>query len=287
MSKGKLYLIFSALLYGILPAFTAIAYRGGINGITLTFLRSAISLPLLYAIIKADKRNIKLSKKQLKDVSLLSIFGGVLPILALYLSYNYISTGLATTLHFVYPIIIVISSAVLYHEKISRVTLSAVVIATIGIFMFTDVNAAADKTGIILAILSGVFYSFYVMFMDRSGLYKVDYVVLTFYLAVIMSVSMLAFGVMIHGISFDIAPLSWGFSVLISLVVTLGAMPLLQIGIKYEGATTAGILSTIEPITSIIIGAVFLGEIIGAGQIMGVALILMGVLMSQKKAHTN
>ncbi len=283
MSKGKFYLLFSAFLYGVLPALTAIAYKGGVNGITLTFLRSAVSLPLLYVIIKADKRSLKVTRKQLRDISLLSIFGGVMPILSLYMSYNYISTGLATTLHFIYPIIIVIASAVLYREKISRLTLSAVVIATVGIFMFTDVNAAADKTGIVLAVLSGIFYSFYVIFMDKSGLYKLDFIVLTFYLAVVMSISMFIFGVMIHGISFDISPLSWSFSILISIIVTLGAMPLLQVGIKYEGATTAGILSTVEPITSIIIGAVFLGEIIGAGQIIGVALILLGVLISQKK----
>lgn len=284
MTKGKVYLIFSALLYGILPSLTAIAYRGGVNGITLTFLRSSISLPLLYLIIKADKRKMNLTRKQFRNVAVLGIFGGILPVLALYLSYNYISTGLATTLHFVYPILIVITSAVLYREKISRITLSAVVIVTIGIFMFADINTTADRTGIILAVLSGVFYSFFVIFMDRSGLDKLDYVVLTFYLAAIMSVAVLVFGIITGGISFNIAPLSWSFSILISLIVTLGAMPLFQIGVKYEGASTAGILSTIEPITSVVIGTLFLNEILAVGQIMGGGLILMGVLMSQKKA---
>ena len=70
---------------------------------------------------------------------------------------------------------------------------------------------------------------------------------------------------------------------LISLITTLGAMPLLQIGIRYEGASTAGILSTVEPITTIILGAIFLGEIINASQILGGALIITGVLLSQHK----
>lgn len=285
MTKGKLYLILSALLYGILPSLAAIAYSGGVNGITLTFLRSVIAIPLLYVLIRADKRKLKLTKNQAKGIVVLGIFGGVLPILCLYLSYNYISTGLATTLHFIYPILIIVVSAALYKIKISRSTLTAVIFVTIGVFMFTDINTSSDKAGIILAVLSGVFYSFYVIYLEHSGLYKLDFIVLTFYVTAIMSAAVFVFGLAIHGISFNMSPLSWAFSVLISLIVALGAMPLLQTGIKYEGAATAGIVSSIEPITSIIIGAVFLGEIINTGQIIGGGLIILGVLMSQREGE--
>ena len=57
---------------------------------------------------------------------------------------------------------------------------------------------------------------------------------------------------------------------------------LVQLGIRYEGASTAGIISTVEPITTIVIGAAFLGEIIGTGQIIGGALVLFGVFLSQR-----
>lgn len=287
VSKGKLCLILSAFLYGISPILATIAYRGGVNGITLTFLRSSISIPVLYAIIKADKRPLKLNKTKFIKIIILGTLGGVLPILLLYLSYNYISTGLATTLHFVYPIIIVLASAVLYHEKISRITLSAVMFVTVGIFMFSDISTVSSKTGIILAILSGVFYSFYVIYIDHSQLDRMDYIVLTFYVMIIMSVSTLIFGFIVHGISFNISPLSWSFSTVISLVVTLGAMPLFQLGVRLEGASTAGILSTLEPITSVVLGALFLDEFVGTGQIMGGAMIVMGVILAQRTKHKS
>ena len=51
MTKGKLFLVLSAFFYGILPVFASVAYRGGINGVTLSFLRSFISVPVLYAMI--------------------------------------------------------------------------------------------------------------------------------------------------------------------------------------------------------------------------------------------
>lgn len=282
MSRGKLYLLISAVLYGISPVLATIAYRGGVNGITLTFLRSALSVPVLYIIIRATRRSMHLDRAHIRSIVILGIFGGALPILLLYMSYNYIPTGLATTLHFVYPIIIVLVSAVLYHEKISRITLSAVMFVTVGIFMFNDISTSASRLGIILAILSGILYSFYVIYIDHSGLDRMDYIVLTFYVMIIMSLSTLIFGLIAGTISFNIAPLSWSLGAVISLIVTLGAMPLFQLGVRYEGASTAGIMSTLEPITSIIMGSLFLGEFIGTGQLMGGGMILFGVILSQR-----
>lgn len=285
MTKGKLFLVLSAFFYGILPVFASVAYRGGINGVTLSFLRSFISVPVLYAMIRADKKSLHLTRKQVYDVIKLSVIGGALPIVLLYLSYNFISTGLATTLHFVYPLVIVLLSAIIYREKMSSTTLCSVLLVTVGIFMFTDLNVNASKTGIIFALLSGIFYSFYVIYIDRSGLDRMDYIVLTFYIMLIMSVSIFIFGVVVGGISFDFKPISWSMATIVSLVTTLGATPLLQMGIRYEGASTAGIISSVEPITTIVLGAVFLGEIIGTGQIIGGSLILFGVFLSQKKLN--
>lgn len=283
MTKGKLFLVLSAFFYGVLPVLASIAYRGGINGVTLSFLRSFISVPVLYAMIRADKKSLHLTRKQLYAIVRLGVIGGALPIVLLYLSYNYIPTGLATTLHFVYPLVIVLLSAIIYHEKMSRITLCSVLLVTIGIFMFSDLSIKVSKIGIIFALLSGIFYSFYVIYIDRSGLDRMDYIVLTFYVMLIMSGAIFIFGMAVGGISFDFKPISWSFATVISLVTTLGAMPLLQMGIRYEGASTAGIISAVEPVTTIILGATFLGEIIGTGQIFGGALILFGVFLSQRK----
>lgn len=285
MTKGKLFLVLSAFFYGVLPVLASIAYRGGINGVTLSFLRSSMSVPILYIMIKADKKSLKLTRKQVKSIINLAVIGGALPIVLLYLSYNYIPTGLATTLHFIYPLVIVLASAILYHEKMSRVTLCSVLLVTIGIFMFSDISVKVSKVGIILALLSGIFYSFYVIYMDKTSLDRMDYIVLTFYVMLIMSISIFVFGLITRAISFSFSPLSWSFGAIISLLTTLGAMPLLQIGIRYEGASTAGIISTVEPITTIILGAAFLGEIVGTGQIIGGALIIFGVLLSQRKQN--
>lgn len=281
--KGKICLILSALIYGIAPMLAKIAYMGGVNGMTLTFLRTFLMLPFLFILMLARGRSFRLNKKELFDIIILGVVGGSFSIISLYAAYDYISTGLATTLHFIYPLIIVVVSALIYREKITNMKLAAVMFVTLGIFLFVDLNTAADKIGVILAVLSGVFYSFYVIYMDHSGLDKMDYVKLTFYLMIIMSAGTFIFGAATKSIVFnEMSGTAWVFAVIISFLITIGAIPLFQAGVRYEGASTAGIVSALEPITTIILGALFLGEAMGLVQYFGGAMIILGVGIAEK-----
>ena len=278
MSKSKVCLILSAFIYGFAPILAKFAYKSGANGITLTFLRTFLMLPLLFFIMIFRKVSFKLTKKELIDIILLGVVGGSFSMISLYAAYDYISTGLATTLHFIYPLIIVITSAVVYKEKIKKIKL-----VTLGMFMFVDLNNTADKIGVILAILSGIFYSFYVVYMYRSKLDEMDYIKLTFYLMIIMSIGTYIFGLTTDSLVFEKMDYkAWILSVAISLIITLGAVPLFQVGVRCEGASTAGIVSAFEPITSIILGAVFLGETMGLVQYIGGGLIIIGVILTEK-----
>lgn len=283
MSKGKICLIVSAFLYGLAPVFAKLAYAGGVNGITLTFLRTALMLPVMLVLMKARRQSFYLNKKELINITALGVVGGTLSMIALYAAYEYISTGLATTLHFIYPLIIVVVSALIYREKVKGVKLLAVMLVTVGVFMFVDLNSRADKAGVILAVLSGVFYSFYVIYMAHSGIDRMDYVKLTFYLMVIMSIGTLLFGILSGGLDFEsIKSSGWIYAAVVSVLISFGAIPLFQAGVRYEGASTAGIISAFEPITTIILGALFLGETMGIVQYIGGAVIILGVVLAEK-----
>ena len=277
MSKGKLYILLSAFIYGIIPLFAKISYTGGANGITLTFLRAALTIPLLFVLLYGSGSDLHLSKTELKKISVLGSLGAAAPIILLYMSYGYISIGLASTLHFIYPLITVLANTFIYHEKLKLHVLGAVILVTVGILMFADVSSSNDVIGIMLALLSGIFYSFYVIYIDRSGLDSMNYIKLTLYTMIIMSIASLLFGMSAHAISFDMSLRAWAIAGVISILVSLFAVPLFQAGVKYEGASMAGILSAAEPLVSIISGAVFLGEHIGAVQVIGILIIFAGL----------
>ena len=282
MSKGKLFLLLSAFIYGIVPVFAKYSYMSGANSVTLTFLRAALTLPLLFRMLRASGISIRLTKSEALRITLLGSLGGAAPIILLYMSYDFIPIGLAGTLHFIYPLITVLANAFIYHERMKLPTLGAVVLVTIGIFMFADISSRGDVVGIILALLSGIFYSFYVIYIDRSGLDSMGYIKLTFYTMLIMSVVTLAFGLIVHGISFDMDLRAWSIAGAISVMISVFAIPLFQAGVRHEGANMAGILSAAEPVVSIASGALFLGESIGMGQLAGAAVILMGLMLVRK-----
>ena len=93
MSKSKVCLILSAFIYGFAPILAKFAYKSGANGITLTFLRTFLMLPLLFFIMIFRKVSFKLTKKELIDIILLGVVGGSFSMISLYAAYDYISTG--------------------------------------------------------------------------------------------------------------------------------------------------------------------------------------------------
>ncbi len=283
MNRGKICLILSALIYGVAPLLAKIAYMGGVNEMTLTFLRTFLALPLLFVLMIVRRQSFKLKPKEIINIVILGFVGGTLSITFLYSAYSFISTGLATTLHFIYPLVIIIVSAFVYKEKISQSKLVAVMLVTLGIFLFVDLTNTSDKIGVILAILSGIFYSFYVIYIDHSGLKQMDYIKLTFYLMIVMSVGTLIFDSVGGDITFSgIDNMGWIMSALISILISLGAIPLFQAGVRYEGAATAGIISALEPVTTIILGLLLLNETMSVSQYVGGTLIIAGVVIAEK-----
>ena len=277
MSKGKFCLLLSAFIYGIVPVFAKFAYQGGTNSYTLTFLRAVMTLPVLFVIIKLTHRSLRLSIQSLWKIVILGTFGAAAPIVTLYISYEYINVGLASTLHFIYPLITVIASAFIYHERIKLSTLGAVVLVTLGVLMFADVESGGETIGVIFALLSGIFYSFFVIYIERSGLDEMDYLTLTFYMLLIMSIVTFAFAWAMDGLDFTMTPAAWINSTGISLMVTFIALPMFQLGVRFSNPSTAGIMSGLEPVVSIAAGAAFLGETVGGVQLIGAALIFMGL----------
>ena len=284
--KGKVCLLLSAFIYGLAPMLSKIAYRGGANVMTLTFLRTFMMLPPLFVWMKMNRYSLKITASELIKIAALGIVGGTLTNVSLYLSYDYISTGLATTLHFIYPLMIIVVSALVYRERISKTQLLAAVLVTGGIFMFVNLNTRSDTLGVFLALMSGIFYSFYVVYMDYSGINRMDFVKLTFYLLIFMSAGTLIFGVWTK--TLDFAAMDgegWALSFIISLVTTVLALPLFQLGIRCEGAPSAGIISAFEPITTLALGALFLGERMNIAQLLGGIIILTGVIIAQRSGN--
>ena len=143
--------------------------------------------------------------------------------------------------------------------------------------------------GLALAVISGVTYAFYIIYLDKSGLKNQPVFKITFYVALMSTIAMGVYGTATGDLTLStLTPKSWGISLAFSLLCTVIALSLLQIGIKYVGASTAAILTTFEPITSIVCGVILLGETITTVKIIACSLIMIGVVMlSLAKENKN
>ena len=285
--KGILLTMLSAITFGFAFTLGPMTYgANGSNPVTLTFLRNFLSLPFLLLIVLVLKISLKVTKKQLINLTILGFVGNAITTLMLNIAFAYIDVGIVTPIHFTYPVFVTLGCVVFFHEKLSKQKILALIIAMsgIGCFFMTALTSASftSKTllGLILAITSGVFYAFYIIFMDKSGLKSEPPFKITFYVAVASSIGMFIYGMITKELVFStLTPKAWGISAIFAFLCTVVALSLLQVGIKHIGASEAAVISTFEPITSVIFGALLLGEQITLIKIIACALIFAGVLI--------
>lgn len=295
-TKGILLTMLSAIVFGFAFTLGPMTYgEGGSNPVTLTFLRNFLSLPVLAIIIWQQKISMKLTRKEFYDLAILSGIGNAVTTLMLFISFSLIDVGVATTIHFIYPVFVTIGCAIFYKEKMGLKKIIALAIATAGIgCFFFEVDMGSGFSGgmllgLVLAVASGVTYAFYIIYMDKSGLKHQPAFKISFYVALMSSVAMGVYGTFTQELTLStLTPKSWAISFAFALLCTVVALSLLQIGIKHVGASTAAILTTFEPITSIICGALLLGEKLTLIKIIACTLIMVGVvIMSLSKQKSG
>ena len=279
-TDGIIYTVVSSAAFGVMPILAKIAYKGGANALTVLFLRFFLAALIILPYIVVRKKEFKLNKSQLIHIIFLGIIGYAGTSYALFLSYNYISIGLATILHFVYPVIVTVFAVILYKEKLHVSKILALTLSVIGIYLLVDSGSASlNFKGVWLALISGFFYAYYIVGVAHSEVNKIDTFVLTFYLACTAALSIFIVGMINGQLDFNIKPYSFLASGGISLVSTVLALTMFLKGIKIIGPSSAAILSTLEPIVSIILGVVILSEQLSFTIVIGCVLILLSVII--------
>ena len=277
--KGIIYVLLSAVIFGSMPLMANVVYEGNGNSLSLTLYRFLLSIPALYFLIKRKGQSIKITKNEFYKICLLGILGGCITALLLYTSYNYISTGTATTLHFVYPVLVVLGGIIFFKEKPNLIKIVSVILCALGILMFYNGEKQASFLGMVIAFCSGVTYTFYILYLEKSQLRNISTYKLTFYLCIVSSAFLLIVCAATGKLVLNMTIRAWLMTILLSLSVTLGGVYLFQEGLKLIGSQSTSILSTFEPITSIIIGIMVFNESFNAKTILGIIFILIAALL--------
>jgi drug/metabolite transporter (DMT)-like permease len=223
-----------------------------------------------------------INKRQAILIVLLALVGYASTSVTLFLSYDYISVGLATTIHFLYPIIVTVASFFIYKEKIDFKKLLALLISILGMYLLVaGGNISLDMRGILFSFVSAIFYSIYILGVSEPEVKKINTYVSIFYVFMISSIAILTLIFFKNGgkIALNITSKGIVSVFFIAFISTVVALAMFVKGIQVVGPSAASILSTFEPIVSIILGTLILKEVLNFNMVFGCVLILISVII--------
>lgn len=282
MKKGYIYTALSAIIFGLMPLLTKIIIARGATSLPIPFFRVFYVTIVLFLVLKIKKIDLHLEKRDLISAILTSIFGSGLTIIILNESYNYVDTGIATSLHFLYPLFVAILCCFFYGEKIKKKQIISLSFALVGIICFMS-KGNGSLFGYFLAIASGLTYAFYLVKMDKSGLVKMNALKLSFYLALFTTIEIFTMNLFMQEVVFKMDALSYGLLLVLALSSSFLATVLLQKGVLLLGSTRASFICLLEPVTSMIVGILWLNEAFTLNKGLGGLAIIISLIIFLKK----
>jgi Predicted permeases len=285
---GIIYALLSSAAFGFMPIFAKIIYNNGSNTLTVISLRFLLAALMLYIYFLFAKVDFRVNKTQFTLLALIGLIGYTSTGLTLFYSYNYITVGLATTMHFVYPAIVIILNYFIYREAFTKNKVIALLVSITGVYILIGVKAEGLHIGgVILAIASGFCYAACVMGMNNKEIKKLSNLVTVFYFSLFAGVSLILFTLISGKFIFPINNETTTSIIGISLISTIVSIGLFVRALKIIGASSTSILGTFEPIVSIIMGIILFKEKLTITLIIGTILILTSVIILSKEKQST
>ncbi len=285
--KGYIFIILSAIIFGLMPMMAKFIYDDGVNALSLVFFRNVFSLPILAILALCTKRTLKIKPKTLPTISLIALMGCCFTPLLLFLSYNYMPSGAATVFHFIYPAAVVVIGIIFLKKKIDISNLISVILCIVGVSFFnTSLDGENFLTGSILALSSGITYAIYIVLIAKFKNNEVTGFLFSFYIALVSSIVMFLICFFSGSLIFPATLNGWLLTVFFAIMLNVGAVVLFQQGTFIIGGGRASILSTLEPITSVIAG-IFIFDEFNFMYIIGTIIVLSASVLLAIKDIKN
>lgn len=278
--KGYLCGIGAAVCYGTNPLGALYLYEDGINANSVLFYRFALAVVILGMLMAARRKSLKVSRREL---SLLCALGVVFSTssITLYFSFCFMDAGIASTLLFVYPVMVAVIMALLFKERLPAVSVFAIMLALSGIAMLYhgDGGATLSTRGVMLVMFSSLSYAVYIVVVNKSPL-RMSSMKLTFYVLFFGMLTVLT-NSFITGLHIQMltTPRMWSCAFMLALLPTVFSLVLMTISVHETGSTPTAVMGALEPLTAVMIGVAVFGEQLTPRLAAGIVLILTAVIM--------
>ncbi len=278
--KGLIYGIVTSVTFGLIPLFTLPLMKEGMSLDSILFYRFLFATIALGIMMKVHKEPFAIKMNDLPLLVLLSTYYMV-SAQFLFWGYDYMGAGVATTLHFTYPVFVTLLMLLLFREKASWVTWLAIILAVYGVARLSiggeDHKFSFFGVGIVL--LSALGYAAYITTVNKSHLRTMPNRKLAFYVFVFTTL-LFAGKVSVTQTLQPIPDVMSGVNlVLLAVLPTVISNITLLLAVHHIGGTMTSVLGALEPVTAVCIGAFVFGEAFTWQQGLGIAMILVAVTL--------
>jgi drug/metabolite transporter (DMT)-like permease len=272
---GALAIAVSAASFGAMAIFARYAYAAGADVVAVLFLRFLIAATLLTVVMIATRRRWP----SRRNVAILAAMGGIGYVgqsFSFFSALNHASAGLVALLLYLYPFLVTVLGALFLGRKLTSARIAAVIAALAGTALTIGGGGGGEPLGIVLGVSAALIYSIYILVGSRVMSEEAPLAAAT--------VVMIAAAVVFGALAAATAPAwprtagGWIAVLAIAVVSTVVAMVSFFAGMQKLGAADAATLSTLEPVVTVLLAAIFLGEAIAPNQIAGGAIILGAVI---------
>lgn len=287
---GLTIAISGAILFSAKAIVAKLIYRYQVDAVTLIAFRMIFSLPFFGAIaVWQAMKNPPLTNSDRGKIVVLGLLGYYLSSFLDFLGLQYISAGLERLILFLTPSFVLLISALFLNKKIGGIewmALGTSYLGTVFVF-FHDVRGGGENValGSAFVLASAISYALYLL-LSGELVRRVGAIRLVAYAMCVSSIACIGQFFLLRPVAMLVQPGEvYGLSLVNAVFCTVLPVFLTMIAVSRIGAATTSQAGMVGPVSTLLLGALILGESITVIQLTGTALVLSGIyLLSQKKA---
>ena len=276
--NGFLYGLLSSASFGLIPMFTIPAMQQGMQFESILLYRFAFATLALGVILLIDGQSFRINRRDIPSLLLLAFFY-LISAVFLFWGYKFMASGIATTLHFMYPVLTTLIMMLFFREKKSIWRFMAIALAVAGVFFLSQGDDSGSITfiGIFIVLLSALGYALYLVTVSQLKVGQMKGLRLTFYVF-LFGTLLLFIGI---GTTGHIQPIpnlhTAGNLVMLAIIPTVISNLVLVRAVKCIGSTLTSVLGAMEPVTAVCVGIFMFGEPFTNSVGLGIILIITAV----------
>lgn len=296
MLQGVLLALIAACTFGTIPLFTLPLLQDGMTTPSIIFYRFFIASITMAGVLLWKRLPLAIPRSDFRKLAVLA-FSYTFGASTFFLSFNYINSGLATTLHFGYPLVVALIMILRYGEKATISTGVSIFMAMAGVgTLLLQGNASGGLSvfGVSIAIFSSLLYGIYIVGIQSAKLITTNGMTITFHLILLGSGYTFIFACLQGSLQIPTTGSEWTNLFLLGTITTILSNLALVAAVQRIGSTLTSVLGVLEPVTAVAIGALFFQEVLTSQSFLGGLMILIAVfvilaapLFSKKKKNSS